>query len=181
MNFDVPDWVVVPVSAGGNFRGIVRGFKEFYLSGLIDRMPRFIVAQAEGCCPIVKAFEEGNRKIRRFEAPHTMAHAIENPFPPSGNEVLRLVRDNQWTCCSVSEEEILKAQAELACEGLFVQPASAVSLGALKKCKSLGFLEGGERVALVLTGGGLKYTAVFADHDLGWENCSLEKLGDRLS
>lgn len=77
----VPDWVVVPVSAGGNIRGIAQGFFDLVKVGLLDHMPRFLVVQAEGCCPIVRAFEEGAERVRRFDSPHTVAHAIENPFP----------------------------------------------------------------------------------------------------
>jgi len=109
LNFTVPDWVLIPVSAGGNFRGIARGFREFFLSGLIDKVPRLMAVQADGCSPVVRAFEEGSPKVDRFDSPHTVAHAIENPFPPSGNEVLRLVRENGWSCRAVSEDSILEA------------------------------------------------------------------------
>ncbi len=176
----VPDWVVVPVSAGGNLRGIARGFEEFHRCGLSDRVPRFIAVQAEGCCPVVRAFEEGAPKVKRFESPLTVAHAIENPFPPSGNEVLRLVRKYGWTCKAVSDESILLSQKDLAEEGLFVQPASAVALAGLRKCVSEGVVEEGQSAVLVLTGGGLKYTAIFGQHDLAWEESSLDGLGRLL-
>jgi len=180
LNFTGPDWVLIPVSAGGNFRGIARGFREFFLSGLIDKVPRLMAVQADGCSPVVRAFEEGSPKVDRFDSPHTVAHAIENPFPPSGNEVLRLVRENGWSCRAVSEDSILEAQRELAMEGLFVQPASAVSLAALKDAVRDGLVESGQSAALVLTGSGLKYTAVFGQHDLTWEESTLENLGNAL-
>lgn len=177
---EIPDWVVVPVSSGGNLRGIVQGFRDLVSMGLLDRIPRLLVAQAKGCCPIVRAFEEGAEKVRRFESPHTMAHSIENPFPPSGNQVLRLVRASGWSCKAVSEESIVEAQRDLALEGLFVQPGSAVALAGLREALSDGTVEKGQSAALILTGAGLKYTAVFGQHDLSWSQCSLDKLKKAL-
>lgn len=176
----MPDWVVVPVSAGGNVRGIVQGFFDLIKVGLMDRMPRFLIVQAQGCCPIVSAFEDGAERIRRFDSPHTVAHAIENPFPPSGNQVLRLVRKHGWSCKAVSDDLIIEAQRDLASRGIFVQPASAVALAGLRKAVSDGTVEQRQSAIMVLTGAGLKYTAVFGQHDLRWSQCSLDELEKAL-
>ncbi|MCL1941020.1 MAG: threonine synthase, partial [Synergistaceae bacterium] len=80
-DFDVPEWVIVPTSAGGNIRGIISGFADLKKYGYTSRNPRFICAQAAGCSPIVTAYEKGEMKIDRFPAPDTIAHAIDNPFP----------------------------------------------------------------------------------------------------
>ncbi|WP_048152091.1 threonine synthase [Palaeococcus ferrophilus] len=151
-----PDYVIIPTSSGGLFRGIVKGFRELAESGLIDALPRFVVVQAEGCSPICRAFESGAERIERFENPRTMAHAIENPHPPSGNAVLRLLRELDGLCVSVKDEEILEAQRELGREGLFVQPASATVVAALRKLVESGVVEEGSRVLGILTGSGLK-------------------------
>ncbi|MDD4837095.1 MAG: threonine synthase [Synergistales bacterium] len=177
----VPDWVVVPVSAGGNIRGIAQGFFDLVKVGLLDHMPRFLVVQAEGCCPILRAFEEGAERVRRFDSPHTVAHAIENPFPPSGNQVLRLARRHGWSCKAVSDDLIIEAQRDLASKGLFVQPASAVALAGLRKAVSDGTVEHGQSAVMILTGAGLKYTAVFGQHELIWSQCSLDELERALS
>lgn len=178
LNFKMPDYIVVPTSAGGNIRGIEKGFREFKKSGLIDEIPKIICAQATGCSPIVKAYEEDKLEIQRFEKPKTIAHAIENPYPPSGNNVLRMLKKNGGMAISVSEEEIIKAQGLLAEIGLFVQPASAVSIAAVKKLKSQGKLTEKDEVVCILTGSGLKYTAAFEFHDLKSETCKLEELSD---
>ncbi|USG99520.1 threonine synthase [Thermococcus argininiproducens] len=166
MSFEIieevtPDYVVVPTSSGGLFRGIVKGFLELKESGLIEELPCFVVVQAEGCSPICKAFNGGKEKIERFENPHTIAHAIENPYPPSGNGVLRLLRGLKGLCVTVSDEEILEAQRELGREGLFVQPASATGIAAIRKLREKGIIEDGKikensRVVSILTGSGLK-------------------------
>ncbi|ACS90122.1 MULTISPECIES: threonine synthase [Thermococcus] len=149
-----PDYVVIPTSSGGLFRGIVKGFLELKESGLIEDLPTFVAVQAEGCSPICKAFNESRQKIERFENPHTIAHAIENPYPPSGNAVLRLLNELKGLCVAVSDEEILEAQQDLGREGIFVQPASATGIAAIKKLR--GRIEEDTKVVSILTGSGLK-------------------------
>lgn len=178
LNFDIPDYVVVPTSAGGHIRAIYRGFEEFYHSGYIKKLPKMVCAQAAGCSPIVRAFEKNEDHITRFENPHTIAHAIENPLPPSGNETLRLLKKCNGLAEAVTEDEILEAQRQLGATGLFVQPASAVSYAAVKKLVKKGEITANDRVACVLTGSGLKYTAVFEHHHLTCSETKLEDLGE---
>ncbi|WP_457743115.1 threonine synthase [Thermococcus sp.] len=146
------DYVLVPTSSGGLFRGVAKGFIELYESGLIESLPKLVAVQAEGCSPICGAFKEKKTKVERFENPETIAKAIANPYPPSGNAVLKLLREFDWKCVTVSDEEIRKAQGELAREGLFVQPASATGVAALRKLN----LPEGARVVSILTGSGLR-------------------------
>ena len=162
MGFESPDYVVVPVSAGGNVRGILKGFEEFHRVGLINRIPKMIVSQASGCSPITNAFEQGREVIERVLDPHTIAHAIENPYPPSGNQVLRKLKENGGTAVKVSDEEIIDAQAMMAREGIFGQPAAAVPLAAVKKLLANGYLKSTDSVVCIVTGGGLKYTAALS-------------------
>jgi len=151
-----PDYVLVPTSSGGLFRGIAKGFIELKESELIEELPTLIAVQAEGCSPICRAFRERKEKIEHFENPKTIAKAIANPYPPSGNAVLKLLREFGWPCVSVSDDEIIEAQRELAGEGLFVQPASATGTAALKKLIESGVIPGGSKVVSILTGSGLK-------------------------
>ena len=176
----LPDWVIVPTSAGGNIRGIINGFMDLKAAGLADRIPGFICAQAAGCSPIATAFARSDEHISPFPAPHTIAHAIENPFPPSGNRVLLELRSRTWHALAAPEDEIVRAQADMARSGLFGQPAAAVPLATLRQARAKGIVKEGERVALVFTGSGLKYTAAFASHRLHWEDCGLEELEERL-
>lgn len=176
LNFDMPDFVVVPTSSGGNTRGIEKGFREFFNCGLIDRIPKIIAAQANGCSPIVKAYENGKESVEKFENYKTIAHAIENPFPPSGNQILRMIKDNGGIAVGVTDEEIIEAQGILAREGIFIQPASAVPLAAVKKLKVQNYLKGHETIVCVVTGSGLKYTAALEKHNLNSIYCDIENL-----
>ena len=164
LNFTCPDYVIVPTSSGGNIRGILKGFEEFRLCGLIDAVPKMVCAQAEGCAPIHEAYTNNSDCISRVLHPNTIAHAIENPYPPSGNDVLRKIREHGGTVTAVNDEEIVNAQRELAGEGIFGQPASAVSLAALKKLLLDDVIKEDDSVVCIVTGSGLKYTAAFEKH-----------------
>ncbi len=179
MEFSSPDFVVIPTSSGGNIRGIYKGFKECYLNGLIDKIPTIICVQAKGCSPIYDAFKNKKTEIKIFENPHTIAHAIENPFPPSGNAVLRLLKENNGLCVAVEEEEISKAQEDLANEGLFVQPASAVSLAGLRILKAKKLINDNSNVVCILTGSGLKTISNF-NNKANTNQCTIEELSNQL-
>ncbi|WP_125154339.1 threonine synthase [Clostridium rectalis] len=176
LKYDVPEYVIVPTSAGGNIRGILKGFEEFKQVGIINKIPKMICAQAAGCSPIYNAFIKNTDTVKRVIEHETIAHGIENPFPPSGNQVLRKLRKNGGICISVTDEEIINAQKELAQEGIFGQPESAVPLASIKKLKKQGFLKETDSVACVVTGSGLKYTKVFEKHNLKAYECNIEKL-----
>jgi len=176
MNFEVPDYVAVPTSSGGNIRGILKGFEEFKLSGLINQVPKMICAQASGCSPIYNAYINNEENISRIDHPYTIAQAIANPYPPSGNEVLRKIKENGGIIVAVTDEEILQAQKRLAQEGIFGQPASAVPLAAVKKLRKENYLTKNDSVVCIVTGSGLKSTAVLEKHDLKALRCKLENL-----
>ena len=180
LGFDVPDWVIVPTSAGGNIRGIMNGFDDLLRAGLIGKMPRFMCAQAQNNSPIVTAFANGWTQIRRAPDMETIAHAIDNPFPPSGNRTVAELRRRGGAAVGVPEADIVKAQADMARAGLFMQPASCVPLGALRLARAQGVVKEGERVVLVSTGGGLKYTTAFAAHKLEWRDCAIADLPQLL-
>jgi threonine synthase len=176
LQFNMPDYVIVPTSAGGNLRGIEKGFREFKACGLIDKVPKIICAQASGCSPIYNAFQANQEEISRVIDPHTIAHGIENPFPPSGNQVLRLLKENGGFAVAVPDNETIKAQALLAEIGLFGQPESAVPIAAIQKLRSENRLTGKERIVSIISGSGLKFTEAFMHHTLTSIECKLEDI-----
>jgi threonine synthase len=152
-----PRFVLVPLSSGGHLLGLMRGFADLESAGLVASYPVFVGIQAEGCAPLVNAFEHGRARYERLNDVRTVAHAIANPAPPAGNAVLKMVRDRHGILVSVNDGEMLDAQRELAAkEGLFCQPESAVTLAGLVKLVNKGLIAGQDGVVLVLTGSGLK-------------------------
>ncbi len=180
LDFQMPDYLIVPTSAGGNLRGIDKGLREFHAAGLIARIPKLICAQSVGCAPIATAWGAGKERISHFGPTDTIAHAIENPNPPSGNQALRLLRRNGGHAVAVNNQEIIAAQAELAQAGVFAQPASAVPIAAIRRLRSEGYLTSHDHVAAVITGSGLKYTAAFQHHQCSYSTCKLEQLRDLI-
>ncbi len=176
LNFDVPDFVIVPTSSGGNFRSIEKGFREFLACGLIKKKPVLIAAQDIGICPIHKAFSEKKSFVEHFDNAEYLDNAIANPFPPSGNRVLQIIRETGGFTVAVSWKDMISSQADLAHEGIFVQPGSAVSFAAAKLLRENHTFSGEERVACVVTGSGLKYTPALERHNLNVHTVCLEDL-----
>ncbi|MFQ5818479.1 MAG: threonine synthase [Candidatus Heimdallarchaeota archaeon] len=162
--WQVPDHLIVPVSSGGNISAIFKGFKELNEIGFITQMPHIIGVQAKGNSPLVKAFFAGKDIVEEFPNPSTIAHAIANPSPPSGNRVLKLLKRFGGSMYSVSDDEILDAQQLLAKkEGIFAEPAGATPLAALKCLLEQETIKKNDKVVCVITGHGLKDINVVTD------------------
>ena len=157
LNNGPPDYIFVPVSAGGHLAGIIRAFQDLKEQGLIQKYPQFVGVQASGCSPLVQAFQKGQTRVQRIKKANTIAHAISNPDPPAGNLLLRLIQMTGGSLISIADEKILKAQRLLAeQEGLYVQPASATTLGGLIEWAKQNRLEPSQKVVLILTGSRLR-------------------------
>ncbi|WP_432667282.1 threonine synthase [Wukongibacter baidiensis] len=174
LGFNMPDYVIVPTSAGGNLRGILKGFKELKNCRYIEKVPNIVCAQSTGCSPIVTAAKNGETEISRVENPATIAHAIENPFPPSGNCVLNSLDREHFV--SVNDDEIIQGQKLLAEEGVFVQPASAVTVAAIRKLKEQRVVTGNETIVCIVTGSGLKYPTALKSHKLEIHTSNIDRL-----
>jgi len=159
LNWKIPDVVLIPTSSGGYLSAIWKGFKEFYEIGFINRLPRIVCIQGEGCAPIVKAFKEGKTDTEVWPNPHTIAHAISNQDPSlaSSRRVLKILAKSKGTAEAVSDEEISNAQKLLAIkEGIFAEPASAAPIAGLKKLIEKGLIDKNESATCIITGSGLK-------------------------
>jgi len=152
-----PDRVVLPVGNAGNISAIYKGFKELRELGLIDSIPKMIGVQAEGANPIYKAVMEGKNHIDPVFNPETIATAIRIGQPVNAKKALRAIYESKGTAVQVSDEEIKKAQKDLASmEGIGVEPASAASIAGLRKLIEMGDIERDETVVCIATGNLLK-------------------------
>ena len=156
----VPDWILVPTGAGPLVFGIYKGFKELNFLGLTDKRPRMAAIQAEGCAPIVQAFESGSSKVNAWGTPSTIASAIADPlkgYEQDGELVLEIVHDSRGTAVAVSDDEILGAVFDLArSEGIYSEPGAAVSYAGFKKLAKKDVIKKKQSVVCVITGHGLK-------------------------
>ncbi|EWG07035.1 MAG: threonine synthase [Candidatus Aramenus sulfurataquae] len=153
----VPDAVIVPVGNAGNIYAIWKGFKELMEAGVIERVPRMIGVQAEGASPIANAIIKGLDKPEFVENPETIATAIRIGKPVNWMKAMKAIKESKGYAITVSDNEIMEAQKELARkEGIGAEPASASSLAGYDKLLREGFLDKGDKVALILTGHALK-------------------------
>ncbi|MDD3043331.1 MAG: threonine synthase [Methanosarcinaceae archaeon] len=157
LDFKVPDRVVLPVGNAGNITAIYKGFREFKMFGVTDGIPKMTGIQAEGACPIVKAIKSGAEAITPEENPETVATAIRIGNPVNARKALLAIRESGGTAESVTDEEIIEAQKDLArLEGIGVEPASATSVAGLKKLVEAGVVGRDESVVCITTGHLLK-------------------------
>ncbi len=156
LEWNVPDHLIVPGGNLANSSALGKGFKELRELGLVARMPRISVIQAEGANPLVRSFAANHGKELEPVEAHTRATAIRIGNPASWRKAVRVIQDSDGWCLDVTEAEIAIAKAELGAEGLGCEPASAVTLAGLKKLRGEGKIGSGETVVLVLTGHTLK-------------------------
>jgi threonine synthase len=155
-DWNVPDHLIVPGGNLANSSALGKGFRELKDLGLVARMPRISVIQAEGANPLVRSLAESfGATLEPVEA-KTRASAIRIGNPASWRKAARVIQDTGGWCLDVSEAEIAIAKAELGAEGLGCEPASAVTLAGLKKLRATGQVASGDSVVLVLTGHTLK-------------------------
>lgn len=156
MDWNVPDHILVPGGNLANSSALGKGFREMKELGLIHRLPRITVIQADGSAPLVRSFAaNGGQSLEPVQA-QTRATAIRIGNPASWRKAAQVIRETGGWCLDVSEGEIAVAKAELGREGIGSEPASAVTLAGLKKLAAEGKIAASESVVLLLTGHTLK-------------------------
>ena len=155
LEWQVPDSVLVPTGDGCIISGVYRGFEDFYRLGMIDRIPRMIAVQAEGSPAIVRALE-GDGVVRPYPA-QTIADGISVGLPRNGTMAVKVIRESGGFGITVSDEEILTAEKELAMlTGVFAEPSGAAGYAGLLRLLNEGKIARDERTVLLVTGSGLK-------------------------
>ncbi len=141
-----------------------KAFAEMEELGWIGpKRPKMIAVQAEGCAPIVKAWNEGKERSEFFENAETVASGLRVPKALGDFLVLRAAKESGGTAIAVSDEEMIDAGVELASdEGIFAAPEGGACVAALKKLLANGFLKPDERIVIYNTGSGLKYLEAYS-------------------
>jgi threonine synthase len=158
LGWKLPDVIVYPTGGGTGIVGMWKAFDELEALGWIGpERPRVVSVQAEGCAPIVKAYDAGERFAETWQDAHTIAPGIRVPAAIADYLILDAVRESNGTAVSVSDDEILAAMAEMArLEGIFAAPEGAATYAGYKKLLANGTLDPAESVVLFQTGSGLK-------------------------
>ena len=167
LDWQLVDWVIVPIGAGPLLVGIFKGFQELHKLGLISSLPRMVGVQAEGCSPIARAFEEGRNRVGAWiDKPETVATGIADPlvgYEDDGTYTLQIIRRSGGVAVTVSDDEILQAAVYLGgTEGLFAEPTGAASIAGARKLLDCGRIRRSDTVVCIVTGNGLKDTSAFS-------------------
>ena len=151
----VPDYIALSVGDGCTIAGAWKGLKDLYAAGFIDRLPRLISVQAEGCCPLNRAVQTGRPWAPMEE--NTLADSIAVGVPRNPDKALRAIRESDGVAVNVSDGEILEAMRLLGrTQGVFGEPAGAAGTAGVKKAVELGLIPAGSTVVSIVTGNGLK-------------------------
>ncbi len=150
-----PDWIVLPGGNLGNTSAFGKALREANAIGLIDRMPRLAVIQAEGSAPFYDFVKSGG-DFRAVENPETLATAIRIGDPVSWPKALHEIRASNGVVERVTEQEIADAKAQIGRCGIGCEPASAATLAGIRKLTAAGVIDRAANVVAVLTGNLLK-------------------------
>jgi len=155
----LPDVIVYPTGGGVGLIGMCKAFDEMQeMRWIGPERPRMVAVQAEGCAPIVKAWEERRDSAEFFPNAATMASGLRVPGPLGDLLILRMLRQTRGTALAVSDDEMLQAGRELASlEGIFAAPEGAATVIGARKLAASRWIKPNETVVLFNTGTGYKY------------------------
>ena len=155
LHWQAPDYIALSVGDGCTIAGAWKGLKDLYAAGFIDKLPRLIAVQAEGCCPLNRAIQTGQPWQPMEE--NTLADSIAVGVPRNPDKALHAIRESHGVAVNVSDEEILSAMRLLGrTQGVFGEPAGVTGTAGVKKALELGLISPDSTVVSIVTGNGLK-------------------------
>src|SRR5579863_4437331 len=157
-DWESPDWIVLPSGNLGNAAALYAGFRMMLDLGLIAKLPRLCVAQAERANPMYRAFVAGKDVVEPIAAGETMASAIQIGNPVSAPRAMAALKAMNGVVEQATEQELADACARADRTGLYTCPHTGVALACLFKLRERGLIEKGQRVVVVSTANGLKFT-----------------------
>jgi threonine synthase len=163
LDWQAPDWLVLPAGNLGNTSAIGKAFRQAYELSLINHMPRFAAIQAEGANPFYRSFKQGfaAREVVRAQ---TLASAIKIGDPVSYTRARRVIEESDGIVEEVSDAEILEAKGIVDRAGIGCEPASAATVAGIRKLVERGVIKRDERVVGILTGNLLKDSQTGVPH-----------------
>ena len=166
LNWRLPDVILYPTGGGTGLIGMWKAFEELAELGWLEdqRRPRMVAVQSEGCAPIVRAFDQGERFAKPFENAKTVASGIRVPAAVGDFMILDAVRESQG--CAVAVEEARLGEwmhTAVSTEGISICPETAACVGALQKLTVEGWIQPDERVVIFNTGAAQKYVEAIAE------------------
>ena len=155
-----PDWLISPTGGGTGIIGMWKAFAEIEALGWVtsQRRPRMVSVQAEGCAPIVRAFDAGTERAEPWANAQTVADGLRVPAAIGDFLILRALRESGGTAVAVSDNDMVAAMRDLGrLEGISAAPEGGATLCALRTLLERGTIRPTDHVVLFNTGGALKY------------------------
>lgn len=154
----VPDWIILPSGNLGNISALAKGLALAQELGVIDRRPRLVAAQAQRANPLYLAYRRGFDRLEPVTAGATAASAIRIGNPVSYEKAARALRDFDGVVEQASEDELADAAALADRAGLYTDPHTGVALAVARKLAARGEIQPGQRVVVISTAHGLKFS-----------------------
>ncbi|KAK7329659.1 hypothetical protein VNO77_23832 [Canavalia gladiata] len=166
-NWEVPDWVIVPGGNLGNIYAFYKGFKMCRDLGLVEKIPRLVCAQAANANPLYLYYKNGWKEFKAVKATSTFASAIQIGDPVSIDRAVHALKNSDGIVEEATEDELMDAMVQADSTGMFICPHTGVALTALIKLRKNGVIGPSERVVVVSTAHGLKFTQSKIDYHSG--------------
>ena len=157
-NWEVPDFVIVPGGNLGNVSAVAKGFQMFHDLGLINKLPRLVCAQAERADPLYRSYKKGFKTFDSIQAKTTLASAIQIGDPVSYKKAIRALQAFDGIVEEATESELANAVGRANRTGLLCCPHTGVALAVHKKLVESGEIKKEDRVVVISTANGLKFT-----------------------
>jgi threonine synthase len=176
-DWQAPDWIVIPVGNLGNVSALGKGLLMMKSLGLIDRLPRILCAQSARANPLYLSYQTGFQAYQPMVAGKTAASAIQIGNPVSYERAVRVLRDVNGVVEQASEQELADACARADRTGLYTCPHTGVALAALFKAIDRGEIRPQDRVVVISTAHGLKFT----DFKIAYHDATLTDVVSRYA
>jgi threonine synthase len=176
-DWEVPDWIVIPVGNLGNVSALGKGLLMMKELGLIKRLPRIACAQAQRANPLYLSYQTGFDEYKPVQAEKTLASAIQIGDPVSYERAVKVLRALDGVVEQATEDELANAAARADRTGLYACPHTGVALAALFKLIDQGQIKRTDRVIVISTAHGLKFT----DFKVGYHDKKLEAVESRYA
>lgn len=171
-DWQVPDWIVIPVGNLGNISALHKGFQLMMDLGLITRMPRLVAAQAAKANPFYKSFKTGFKEKINVTAQDTLANAIRIGNPVSYAKAVKAIVETDGIVEQATENELAAAAAHADLTGMFTCPHTGIALAVLTKLIKQGVIKSSDKTVVISTAHGLKFT----DFKVGYHESTLEEV-----
>jgi len=157
LDWETPDVIIIPGGNLGNVSALGKGLLMMQELGLINKLPRIVVAQAQRANPLYRSYLTNFEKFEPIQAQKTLASAIQIGNPVSFQKAVRTLRQFNGIVEQATEEELANAAAMADRTGMFTCPHTGVALAVMLKLLKAGKIDGSERVVVISTAHGLKF------------------------